>query len=113
MKWSHHVSELLLLPANTTELWQALDRLFKGWHSAYIDEVDMWKKTHAGVAVGRATFVSCFEKAWPRWVEPHEIKAAFRQVGWALDAPGVNRDLFPDDHKLFKIAASLRVSQLH
>lgn len=35
--------ELVLLPANTTHVWQALDRVFKQWHAAYSNAMRIWK----------------------------------------------------------------------
>ena len=104
------VSELIVLPPNATHLWQALDKLFGSWHKAYTVQLVAWKGQHPGEAPGREAFVWCFEKAWPTWVTPAEIKYGFKAVGWTATTPGVDRGLFPDTHDLFVMTAAQRVS---
>ena len=70
-----------------------------------------WKSNNRGKVPGRQVFVECFTKAWPNWVTSFDIRNAFKLVGWTLRSPGVEVSLFPDDHELFVLAASIRVRQ--
>lgn len=99
-------SHLLLLPPNTTHLYQALDKLFTTWHAAYIHALREWKLQHPGMAASRQAFMQCFSEAWPKWGSPEQIKAAFERVGWSES--GINKEVFPNSDLRFQLSENCK-----
>ena len=97
-------SELLILPPNTTHIFQALDKLFVLWHNAYEAELQRWRKSHPGSQITKDVFVTLFESAWPGWARPRDITTAFARVGWKQT--GLDMSVFPDDADCFKLSYS-------
>lgn len=98
---------LLILPPNTTHLYQALDKLFTEWHAAYLKALKAWKARHGRQEADRQAFKEVFESTWPKWVRPEQIKSAFTRVGWS-ETGGVDKSLFPDWADCFKLSDTFR-----
>lgn len=90
-------------PPHTTGIHQPLDQIFKCWHTTFNAIVANWCTRHTGKELDKATFTALFAEAWPKWVRPDMIVAAFRKCGITvngLDPEAVDASKFVLSHAI-------------